>query len=361
MPGKGQCTAGAKDSLKSASKIHGLSPSAIATRRSLILFFAAVLAGAPVYATDSENAEARQEEGPEGDGDDPGFFLRSLQSVERQRDIVGGGYVWLARGIDDFFTDEGDEIVANESYLKLDLRHTFEESGESITDVRVKAKLDLPNTEDRVKLAFSSDERQDESLEQRVRPVSTGERIQRESSVAELQVQPRSEWRRWKRKGSLGIRTRTPPVPFGRYRLTRAWELSPLWRSEFQQEFWYFDDRGWGETSELTFWRPLSDSLLLRFWGEAEFRDETDRFDYVEIASVVHRLSERSGLEYRVGVLGASRPNLRLNAFFWGLSYRLRVHEDWVFLSATPELFYPREEGWSAEPSFTLRLEVYFF
>lgn len=347
--------------MKSASNIPGPSLYNAAINLPFVLLLAAVLAAAPVHAGSGENAGTRQKEAPEEDGDDPGFILRSLQTVERQRDIVGDGYVWLARGIDNFFTDEGDDIVDNESYLKLDLRHTFEESGESITDVRVKAKLDLPNTENRVKLAFSSDERQDESLEERVRSVSTGERIQRESSVAELQVQPRSEWRKWQRKGSLGIRTRTPPVPFGRYRLKRAWELSPLWRSEFQQEFWYFDDRGWGETSDLTFWRPLSDSLLLRIWGEVEFRDETDRFDYVEIASLVHRLSERGGLEYRVGALGASRPNHRINAFFWGLSYRRRVHEDWVFLSATPELFYPREEGWSAEPSFTMRLEVYFF
>jgi hypothetical protein len=39
-------------------------------------------------------------------------------------------------------------------------------------------------------------------------------------------------------------------------------------------------------------------------------------------------------------------------------SYKL--HEDWIFVTASPEVFFPKDDGWNAEASFTISLDVYF-
>jgi hypothetical protein len=36
------------------------------------------------------------------------------------------------------------------------------------------------------------------------------------------------------------------------------------------------------------------------------------------------------------------------------------LYEDWIFLTASPEVFFPKDDGWNAEASFTIALDVYF-
>ena len=71
-------------------------------------------------------------------------------------------------------------------------------------------------------------------------------------------------------------------------------------------------------------------------------------------------VSERSAVHYRFGALGASQPVPRVNGVFYGLSWQYQLYEDWIFLGLSPEVFYPRELNWSAEPSITAKLEIFF-
>lgn len=287
-------------------------------------------------------------------------ITRGLKAMESSRDYLSTGYVGMAANLDHYFTEQTFDEGPNESYIKLELRDTMFEQGDHEYDVRIKAKVDLPNTERRLKLIFSSDERQDESLESRTRAISTGERVGRQSSVTGIEYTPSAEWHRWKRSARLGIRVRVPLVPFARYRLLREWEMGEHWDGRFRESFWYFDDRGWGATSEISFSRPINEQLSFKLWGEAEYKDSEDGYEFVQGYSLFHFLSERALAEYRMGFIGSSQPNPRTNSFFWGLHYRRSLYEDWVFLNFIPEIYYPREEGWSAEPSVTFKLEVYF-
>jgi len=297
------------------------------------------------------------------DSDQPqeGFFKRSILSAEETRDEWSESWVDFAEGVDRYFSKEdAPPDYKNESYVKIQLKQTWEEHGEIQTDVRVKAKFDLPNTQRKMKLFFSSDEASENSLEERVRSNSTGERFSRKESVSGIEITPDSEWHKWKRSARLGIKLKAPLVGFGRYRLRRPFNNWGAWTPEFLQEVWYFSDRGWGETSEFELRRPLGDLLGLRYWTVLEYEDQYDYFQNVHVFSLSQRLSDRSSVDYRAGLVFSTEFQAQLSAYFIGTSYTYKLYEEWVFVTASPEVFFPRNNNWNAEASFTIKLDVYF-
>ncbi|RNL61802.1 hypothetical protein D0911_10965 [Zhongshania marina] len=297
------------------------------------------------------------------DSDKPeaGFFSRTLSGAESTRDTWSERWVDFAEGVDHYFSKENaPPDYKNESYVKLQLKQTWEERGDIQTDIRVKAKFDLPNTQRKAKLFFSSDEYTENSLEERVRSNSTGERFRRKESVSGIEITPDDEWNKWKRSARLGIKLRAPLVTFGRYRLRRPMEAWGEWLPEFTQEIWYFSDRGWGATSEFEIQRPLSERFRLNYLTVLEFEDQYDFFENVHVLSLNQSLSDRSKLEYRVGAVFSTEFRTQMTAYFVGTSYSYKLYEDWIFLTASPEVFFPKDDGWNAEASFTIALDVYF-
>lgn len=299
---------------------------------------------------DSPAAEAEQQ---------PGFVQRSIAGALAGRDMVGRSWVGFSREVDNFFAGDVRVIDDNKSYLRLSMEATFLEAGEHESDVRVKARVDLPNTKQRFRLIFESDDRTDDTLEERVRPVATGERVNNDQSLAGLELLTQLT-AGWEASTSAGVRLSSGFNPYGRAKLERDFNWGQYWVGNFEQKVQYFDDSGWRESTELEFVRPIDDATYFNTYTEAEYRDEDNRFEFVQILALNHQLDERSSVSYRTGVFGASQPNPRTTGYFVGLSYRKSVHEDWVFLSITPELFYPRSEGWSVEPSINFELEMYF-
>jgi len=288
------------------------------------------------------------------------WWKRSLQSLEKFRDKTTEDYSDLSTSIDEFFYGKKLEETSNDSYLKLEIQNTFYKSGETEQDVKLKAKLDLPNTEKKFKLVFSSDAEKEESLEERVHNDASGERIEADESFAGVEYQPAPEKSQWNKSFTGGIKLRTPLLPFAKFDLDNKWRLSEFWTSEFEQSFWYLDDKGFGETSELSFIRPITDSYQLKVSSELEFRDENNTFSYDLILSTTHRLDHASSIEYYVGSLGESQPTNQVTHYILGANYRKLLHEDWLFLNIEPGLSFPREENWKAQPSFSLELQIYF-
>jgi hypothetical protein len=297
------------------------------------------------------------------DSDTPevGFLSRTINSAESTRDDWSGRWIDFAEGVDYYFTSENSPPdYKNESYVKLQMRQTWEERGQIQNDLRVKAKFDLPNTQRRAKLFFSSDEYTENSLEERVRNNSTGERFRRRESVSGLEITPNDEWNKWKRSVRVGIKLRVPLVTFGRYRLRRPMDKWGEWEPEFTQEVWYFSDRGWGETSEFEMHRRLGSKFGLRYFTVLEFEDQNDFFENVHVLSLSQNLSKKSALEYRVGSVFSTEFSTQMTAYFAGTSYSYKLYEDWIFFTAGPEVFFPKIDGWNAEASFTIKLDVYF-
>ncbi len=291
----------------------------------------------------------------------PNLIVRSLQQMEIQRDWISKGYVKMWRGLDNYFSDGASYESENHSELRLELKQTWAAEGDIGSDAKLRVRVDLPNTEHKLKLFFSSDE--DSDAEERVRSVSKGERIEKDNSVSGLEFFPDDKERKWKRKFSGGVRLRSSLVPYVKFRIKREWgeEDGEGWYRQFRQQVEYFDDdERWSESTEFTMSRPFGEVYIFNAWVEAEYKDPLNVFEFANVYTLTRILSERSALHYRIGGIGASQPVPRLNGVFYGLSWQFQLYEDWVFLGLSPEVFYPREENWGAEPTITANLEIFF-
>ena len=330
----------------------------------LLLLSPALMARDLVPVTDNDElyfgGERKKLNKPEQEKEQPSFMVRSLRQMEIQRDWLSKGYVGMWRGLDSYFTDGANFESENDSEMRLETKQTWRAEGEIESDVRLRIRVDLPNTEKKLKLFFSSDE--ESSVEERVRSVSTGERIKREDSVSGLEFSPDDSKRKWRRKFSGGVRLRSSLVPYVKFQIKREWgeEEGDSWFHVLRQKVEYFDDDGWGTSSEFTSSHPVGDVFIFSVWLEADFEDQLNFFEYANVYTLTQVVSERSAVHYRFGALGASQPVPRVNGVFYGLSWQYQLYEDWIFLGLSPEVFYPRELNWSAEPSITAKLEIFF-
>jgi hypothetical protein len=309
------------------------------------------------------SAEAPQAQADSGaaESETDGLILRSLSVAESVRDQWSERWVGFSEGVDRFLSDEqAVSAENNSSYLKLQIHQSFFEEGGYESDVRLKAKLDLPNTERKMKLFFSSDPDQDNDLTQRASIVSSGERIRRDNSVAGIELVPDSFWHDWKRSYRLGLKLHIPPEPYGRARFQRKFSEWRGWAREFNQEFSYYHTDGWGEVSEFRLTRPFNEKYTFNYLISLEFEDRDDYFQNLHLFVLSRRLSDRSSSDYRVGGIYTTEGHGQPQRYFAAYNFYRRLHKDWVYLTMTPEVSFSRSRDWQADPAVTFRLDVYF-
>ncbi|WP_228141558.1 hypothetical protein [Marinobacter sp. X15-166B] len=72
------------------------------------------------------------------------------------------------------------------------------------------------------------------------------------------------------------------------------------------------------------------------------------------------QLSNRASLNPRIGALGESKPNWRSTAAYGDITFRYRLHGDWLFGEIIPAIEFVRENSYKDEASLLLRMELYF-
>jgi hypothetical protein len=296
--------------------------------------------------------------------DDESFIERieesAVNSAIKSHEAIGKSYLWLTRNIDNYFADEANEGLVDESYLRLELKSTFRKSGERVNDARLKAKVDLPGTKQRLKLVFDSENKEDTNQQTRISPVSTGRRIERESSVAGLEYVSEKDPLKWRMSTSAGARLRSTLVPYARIKWKKRTPIGDGWYSDFTQAIRYFDDKGLSEYTQMEFIRPISSTLELRQFNEIEYRDRENRFDFASTVSIIQSINQMSGIEYRAGGFGNSEGEREVDSYFLGTTYSQRLTKESVFLTISPQLSFSRDNDWNTDPSLTFQLDIYF-
>lgn len=278
------------------------------------------------------------------------------------RTSLGRGYISMSEKIDRFFAGRSyDGLGENRSRLAMQTANTWFETGHQQADVRVRASVDLPNTEQRYKLFLESDPREENTLEERTRAVSRGDQINRDSSVLGLQFsKPKTDPSKWRTDLSIAGRFRGGIKPLVRGRLRKYIDLGESWRSYFRQDIWHLEGIGWGETTRWELNRPLGDWFHFEWMAELEYRDEDDPLAYANTYRLFQNVSEDLEVVYALGFLGeGSETDMRDDRFI-NVSFKYRLYQDWVFIDFTPEYFFPEENDHEGELSYTITLRVWF-
>jgi hypothetical protein len=261
--------------------------------------------------------------------------------------------------LDLFFAGETVEYKANASYLRLGLEVKFSKQGELSFDPVFKFKLDLPTVKKRLKLVVESHTPEQETLSE----ANLDNSLQDEdpsisTTTGAFQYVFRSA-KNWKKTASVGVKLNHEPNPFWRMRMKRRWNLVHDWNFKTLQSLYYFHDDSWGETTKFIFEKPVH-SYFFDSKTEARWWHKERLMEYAQIFSIKKKLSAIRAIKYSLGLLAENQPTVIVTDYYVKATYRRLLYKDWLFYEVSPELLFPREDSFKANPSILMRFEVKF-
>ena len=265
----------------------------------------------------------------------------------------------LGRQIDGFFADPETVYTENKSFVKIGFFNVWRKIEGLDPEPRFKFRLDLPHTRKKLKLVIENEPDETISLsEQNRQNVLRKNETTDSSSTGFLRIL--SVFQEWKLKTDIGVRLRNPPDTFIRGRASKRWPISDNWQFRLSESISYFHSEGFGHSSKAFFESKLSDDLFFRSKTEAQWLKRDDAWEFAEILTLSHVVTEDKALSYRIGWLSESRPTPRTSSYYTNITYRQKLYEDWLFLEVTPELLFPRDDDFKPNPSLTFGIEVIF-
>ncbi|ALC17349.1 hypothetical protein DSOUD_2596 [Desulfuromonas soudanensis] len=329
----------------------------------LALFFGALLGGAT--ASEGTVSEGTVSEGtasvaadplPPEEEEEPN--LPASQAISEFHEYFSGGVEALSRRIDAFFGSTRIYEEASGTYLQMRGNVIYGRSGEIGFDGKVRARLDLPNLEERVHLVIESEEEETVS-ETRVAAGSTpAQAVDEKKLTTSLQYVVKST-RRWDVRLQPGIRVNMDPRPFLRLRFRLMQPLSETWLSRTTLTPGWFEDRGWEGRAFFDFERATGGGSLFRSSTQGVWLfDEPKDVQLTQSLLYAHPIGSRVQMAYQFGVTAEVDPKFQDTFYFLNVRYRKNIHQGWMFLELQPQVLFDREDDFKPDASFSLTLEI---
>ena len=266
------------------------------------------------------------------------------------------------------FTTSIDRFLANTkksqdysgSFMRLTWDTTWSEGGDISTRGRIKFRVHLPQTQKKLKLIIESEPDEKRNIKDlETRGTETTPTTDSNNGVytgIESQI---GEGEKWKVRPSVGLRIRSPLDPYLRLRATRE-NLFTNWKLYFHESLYLFDSTGFGADTIMDWDRGLTENLLFRSSSFLRYTDERDQFDMSQSFNLIHQLSKKRVVTYKVAVFADSEPSIFATSYLINASYRQNVHKDYLFVELQPQVQYQKINNFEPEYSLFLRMELYY-
>lgn len=292
----------------------------------------------------------------------PQIIENAISKLDAPRDYVSGKLVGFVNSIDHFFGDDRHYQETNDSVFQLDTTRVMGYGGEHKFVVSGRANVHLPIAEQKLHLLIETNPDQNtttESKQTQPQALPANQAATPQSIAAALRF-VKEEAERWNFSADAGLKFHgLNATPFVR---SRGSLTAPMgeWRAKLSETVFWFNTIGAGETTQLDFERTLSEPVLLRITSNAAWLHDKQNFDLRQDVTLFHKLDERTATMYQASVIGVSHPQTQVTDYVLLMSYRYRLHENWMYFDLSPQLHFPRERNFKSSPMLSMRLEMLF-
>lgn len=348
---------------KSSAQMHSFEPKSIRPFRlsSSLLWGIALLLPLPLLGAEQSDPPAPYVVPPTPKSD-------RYDSMEDSRNYLSEKITNFASNIDRFFGGDRHYQESNPSVIQLSVARGDGYGTSRNFDLAAKLNLRLPVTEGRLRLLVETDP--EENIMTGTTAVPGATTVQSNAAPTKNKVvAPKSlavavrvvaaEENVWNFNTDAGLQFPIPPKPFVRSRGSYSTQMGG-WRLKTAESVYWFNKLGAGETTQLDLERIVSNSILFRASTNATYLNDKKNFDLRQDLSFYHTLDDRTALLYQASAIGVSNPQLQVTDYVALLFYRYRLHKEWLFFEASPQLHFPREKNFKASPAFNIRLEILF-
>ena len=288
------------------------------------------------------------------------YWLKFSNWVLRQERAQGPRVQSLGQWADRTLSGSDYDLPNNESYLRIGFATKSEYGDPAQFEPEARFRLDIPTTKQKLRLVIESESEEQIPLEerQRYRQLTESDRSDTEATGALRFLTEVGDAINF--SNDLGVRLRIPADAFWRTTAKKRWQLDDTWVLNAQQRFYYFHQDGWGERTWIDTGRPVGNGWYFRSSSELEWVHRDREFVAAQIFSVRKRMNNRLIVNPRLGVLGESQPSWRTTSVFGDLTFRYRLHGNWLYAELIPALEFPREASFKDRASVIFRVEMFF-
>lgn len=314
----------------------------------------------PIFLLTSALALSQQTDTPSNDQST--LLQTSFNWIEEQHDYVASYVSTTATSLDEYIArDTFDSNMINESYLRMRISQSISTGYDEDFDLSIKARLDVPNSRNRVQLFIDSEPDDFDSISDRRRD-STGRKASDDTS--ENTVAGLSFWgsakKTWQPNLSIGASFRLPLDPYVKGKVRRYDDLPGLWQSRFVQSASHYDSKGWRASTEYDIYRPIALDDIIRISNEAQYINSSKSWEFYNSYSYYQHINKSESIQYSFSIVGANRPNPRVNGYWARIEWRKQLYKDWLFGKVSPEVSFPRDRNFSDTYAIFFELEVFF-
>ncbi|RBW49321.1 hypothetical protein DS878_08780 [Marinobacter sp. F3R11] len=291
---------------------------------------------------------------------DDSYWIGFSNFILRQERIQGPKVQSFGQWADRTLSGETHDLPHNESYLRLGFATESEYGDPAQFEPEVRFRLDVPTTKRKLRLVIESESDELIPLEERQRDRQLTEPDRTTGTMTGAFRYLSQIGDAINLSNDIGVRLHFPPDAFWRATAEKRWRANADWSVRVQQRFYYYHQDGWGARTWFSASRDIGNGW--RFWSssELEWVHSDSEFVASQIFSTSKGLNNRSTLTPRIGVLGESKPGWRTTSVFADLTWRYRLHSDWLFAEVIPALTFPREESFKDQGSVLFRVEMFF-
>jgi len=282
-----------------------------------------------------------------------------LSLLDQPQKFISSNLHGMTKSLDEFFSDEKAEYESNGSYIRMTGDMVFSKLENPGFAGDIKGRIELPNTQKKLKLVFESDPA--EAREELERPIDNNplDAAQDKSYFAGIE-RLWGEFSHWKFRSSLGLKLSSRLDSFVRLRANRDYDISEKWNAYLRNTLYWFDSSGPGFDSSLEFDHALNQTLTFRSAVSGGWTEENEYWELSQVFSLTQTLAEREAIIYQAGVYGISEPRVYATDYLLQARYRRQLRSDYLFLELIPKVQYPRTDDFAPFYSFTVRLEMVF-
>jgi hypothetical protein len=248
------------------------------------------------------------------------------------------------------------------SYIQVGARGTVwpERYSDSGVTAITRAKINLPRTQERLKLMLDRDvEDIDKPPAQRDAEVAAGVSQPDNNPYVGLRALAVERLKlRFTTDGGLKLRDGELD-PFARGRVTRVFQWGD-WTIPVSETVLWRRVEGLSATTDWAFLYPLSKRSALAFQGNATWTENQDGLVIGHNATVAWRVDERSLFGVEALVIGQTRPQREVLAYSTALRYRRLIHSTWLVMEVRPQVVFPSNQDYKTTAGVTLQLEAFF-
>lgn len=293
----------------------------------------------------------------------PGYFEEPsyFDWLDKPRDYISEQFISLSNRVDSFFAEERVFQESRSSYLRFFGDLVFKKGESSDFNPQLQAKVVLPALERRLHILLESNTDVTGELPTASVPTQSGApqiNVPSEFQAA-VQVQV-TDTPRWNINTDAGFRFHGLSLPpFVRARASRVQHIFN-WQFRFTEAVYWYEQSGMGESTQHDADYKFSDHYLGRLRTQATWSDHDQKFDFEQDFILYNPIDDSHALSYGASIYGESQPNSHINDYAVSVTWRTRIHREWLFFNVQPGLSWPETESFHITPSILFRIEAIF-